>query len=567
MEVNKLLRYGTKEKTDEALSGRIVLLNQYFLVNILLIITSIVWSLVAHNFSALYGFIVLLVIGIAAFLVFTPYKKTELSAWVVSGLLGLFLLVGFLYNSGSPAIIIISLFILYPFICVSIIRHYAYVPPLIAALGLALLNIFHLFSEALVLDWMNLTLFLAGYFVALFLSIYSKRKQEKLVSDLKQIQGHLEEELEEKDQFIKRLSHKLRTSLSNINLINNLVNDSRLNNEQIELMETLRATTLDLIDDVNNIVKIVTPGMADFKQSILSFDLNRSMEEVRRILKSDEDFGRKIEKSVPESINHFLIGDVSLLRSMLVNLSKGLCQYIDPEETLLLSAESIKETRNQVVVEFSFRFRTTQKNLVEQHLLQLSRSKESRNKHLSNAYHLIIQSESELFYEGTDDFLNIKFQLGFTKDPTKKVIYREEATVKDSAETVTERKLLKDAQVLLVEDNIINQKIVILSLNKLVNKIDVAGNGKEALDMFGTKKYDIILMDIQMPVMDGITATKKIREIESTSSNHIPIIAITANALAGDRDNCLAAGVSDYISKPFQVDTLVRKMEELINRA
>jgi len=128
------------------------------------------------------------------------------------------------------------------------------------------------------------------------------------------------------------------------------------------------------------------------------------------------------------------------------------------------------------------------------------------------------------------------------------------------------RRSLKQATILLVEDNAINQKIVLLSLDKLVKQIDVANNGKEALDMFGTKKYDAILMDIQMPVMDGLTATKKIREIESTSEQSVPILAITANALAGDRDNCLAAGVDEYVSKPFSVDELVEKINILLNK-
>jgi len=79
--------------------------------------------------------------------------------------------------------------------------------------------------------------------------------------------------------------------------------------------------------------------------------------------------------------------------------------------------------------------------------------------------------------------------------------------------------------------------------------------------MFGLKQYDLILMDIKMPVMDGIVATKKIREIESTSERHIPIVAVTANALAGDRENCLAAGVDDYIAKPFTTELLIRKMK------
>jgi CheY-like chemotaxis protein len=124
---------------------------------------------------------------------------------------------------------------------------------------------------------------------------------------------------------------------------------------------------------------------------------------------------------------------------------------------------------------------------------------------------------------------------------------------------------LKDANLLLVEDNLINQKIVLLSLKNIVKNIDVASNGKEALDKFGTVKYDLILMDIQMPVMDGIIAAKKIREIEFSTNTQTPIIAITANALAGDRENCLAVGMNDYISKPFQVDTLIQKMRSLLS--
>ena len=125
---------------------------------------------------------------------------------------------------------------------------------------------------------------------------------------------------------------------------------------------------------------------------------------------------------------------------------------------------------------------------------------------------------------------------------------------------------IEDSNILLVEDNQINQKIILLSLKKLVKNIDVASNGKEALDKFGTSKYDLILMDIQMPIMNGYVATKKIRELELSSNTHTPIIAITANALAGDKENCLAAGMNDYLSKPFQIDTLVQKMKNLLEK-
>jgi CheY-like chemotaxis protein len=125
-------------------------------------------------------------------------------------------------------------------------------------------------------------------------------------------------------------------------------------------------------------------------------------------------------------------------------------------------------------------------------------------------------------------------------------------------------KEMKDIKVLLVEDNIINQKITLLTLKPLVNTIDTASNGKEALDKFGTTTYDLILMDIQMPVMSGLMAAEKIRALEASTNTHVPIIAITANAMLGDQEKCISAGIDDYISKPFQPSALVEKIKRCI---
>jgi CheY-like chemotaxis protein len=125
-------------------------------------------------------------------------------------------------------------------------------------------------------------------------------------------------------------------------------------------------------------------------------------------------------------------------------------------------------------------------------------------------------------------------------------------------------KELNDIKILLVEDNLINQKITLLILNPLVKSIDIASNGKEALDMFVTSGYDLILMDIQMPVINGLEAAEKIRALESTTNSHVPIIAITANAVIGDMEKCLSAGIDDYISKPFQPAALIDKIKKFI---
>jgi CheY-like chemotaxis protein len=125
-------------------------------------------------------------------------------------------------------------------------------------------------------------------------------------------------------------------------------------------------------------------------------------------------------------------------------------------------------------------------------------------------------------------------------------------------------KELKDLKILLVEDNLINQKITLLTLKPLVQSIDTASNGKEALDRFGTNNFDLILMDIQMPVMSGLVAAEKIRALELTTNSHVPIIAITANAMIGDREKCISVGIDDYISKPFQPSALIEKIKNII---
>jgi signal transduction histidine kinase/CheY-like chemotaxis protein len=112
--------------------------------------------------------------------------------------------------------------------------------------------------------------------------------------------------------------------------------------------------------------------------------------------------------------------------------------------------------------------------------------------------------------------------------------------------------------ILLVEDNKINQRIAILNLEKLGYKVEIAENGEEALSKYRHKRYDLIFMDVQMPVMDGLEATRQIRELESEIPGHHPIhiIAMTANAMKGDRETCIEAGMNDYISKPFRVEEL-----------
>ena len=122
---------------------------------------------------------------------------------------------------------------------------------------------------------------------------------------------------------------------------------------------------------------------------------------------------------------------------------------------------------------------------------------------------------------------------------------------------------LHNLRIVLAEDNLVNQKVMIAYLTKLNCVFDLAENGEEVLKLVKSKDYDIILMDCQMPLLDGYDTTQAIRQLEASNelSKHIIIIAMTANAFAEDRDRCLASGMDDYLSKPLRRQQLQETLE------
>jgi CheY-like chemotaxis protein len=115
--------------------------------------------------------------------------------------------------------------------------------------------------------------------------------------------------------------------------------------------------------------------------------------------------------------------------------------------------------------------------------------------------------------------------------------------------------------ILLAEDNLINQEVAIAFLETQNHRVTIAQNGLEALELIQREKFDLVLMDIQMPVMDGMEATRKIRELEQPKGEHLPIIAMTAFAVKGEKRKFIQAGMDDYITKPFDASDLFRKIE------
>jgi CheY-like chemotaxis protein len=117
------------------------------------------------------------------------------------------------------------------------------------------------------------------------------------------------------------------------------------------------------------------------------------------------------------------------------------------------------------------------------------------------------------------------------------------------------------SRILLAEDNLVNQRLVQRILEKEGHDIVVVANGREALEALKKDAFDLVLMDVQMPLMDGLEATKAIRESEALTKIHIPIVALTAHAMKGDQDRCIAAGMDGYLSKPIRAADLLNMVE------
>jgi CheY-like chemotaxis protein/signal transduction histidine kinase len=419
----------------------------------------------------------------------------------------------------------------------------------------------------------KLLVFYAGmYFISYAYLYFITQQNEEASKTLEQ----LKYDLKSKEDFISKLSHQIRTPLNNIMVTSNLFNNAKIDEQQKDLIETIMASTNNLVNIVNNISKV---SAIDLNQQVTKIDFNlfSTLNNTIKLFQSLNNNRVNISLKSHSELHNNLVGDPVKLKQIFLNIIENIIRNsLDESINILISYSIIKETEKNC--EISFRIEADIKLNINWAKIDSMggynlptdpiQDEDQYYFDFTIAKRIIEHSGSQILVDTPGNSTVFSFFLIFNISTLE--LTKQEVIAESKEETFEKKELkksttsLKDANILLVEDNLINQKIVILSIQKLVKNVDVANNGKEALDKFGTSKYDLILMDIQMPVMDGILATKKIREIETSTNEYTPIMAITANALAGDKENCLAAGMNDYLSKPFQPETLIQKMKSLI---
>jgi len=388
-----------------------------------------------------------------------------------------------------------------------------------------------------------------------------EQKVRKRTKELVESRKRAEESAKAKEQFLANMSHEVRTPMNAIIGFTELLKDSKLNDEQKSYLGAIKTSSENLLVIINDILdfskissgKLVLEFIAvDIKSLINDLIYSFQVRAKSKNIYLNFEFDDKISSlllgdpvRLQQILNNLLSNAVKFTESGRVDLCCSLLKDSKESQTLKIKVSDTGIGIDQDKLDFIF-------ETFSQEDQSVTRKFGGTGLGLAISKQLIELYQGELLVEsekGKGTIFTIILELNKSLPTTSKTV--------DISEN--ERYSIEGSSILLVDDNEFNQLLVESILSDKNVKITCASNGQEALEMLNSQKFDIILMDIQMPVMDGIEATQKIR---NEMKLDVPIIALTANALKDDKEKYLNAGMDSYISKPFEQQELLRVISD-----
>ena len=373
-----------------------------------------------------------------------------------------------------------------------------------------------------------------------------------------------------KSEFLARMSHEIRTPMNGIMGMTQLLHSANLGARENKFVETIHQSSEVLLDILNDILDLskIESGKLELRHA--DFDIVEMISETVSLLETQaREKGLAIYTQIPTATPREFLGDSGRIRQVLTNLIGNAIKFSENGYiTVCLSTEALDEEKTQArikVIDAGIGVPEDELEHIFEAFVQADSSTTRRfggtGLGLTVCKQLIEMMDGEIGAEnnsgpGSTFWFDIPFDVGHV------LPYPDNTSLKPSAASITSE-LLCDARVLVAEDNIVNQFVIGKILDELGCKATIVSDGFEVVESWQHHHYDIILMDIQMPNRDGIAATNDIRKLES-NEQHIPIIAITANALNGDRERCLKAGLDDYLSKPYRMNEFKVMLEQWI---
>ena len=370
-----------------------------------------------------------------------------------------------------------------------------------------------------------------------------------------------------KSEFLANISHELRTPMNGLLGMLDLVLDSHVNGEQreqVEIAQRCAYSLLDLLNDILDLSKIEAGRMILEK---VSFDMRSVAEDcVRAQGAKAKQKGVDLRFECTGDLAN-VIGDPLRLRQIVSNLLSNAIKFT--EKGWVQVRQSVSKGADGTV-RMLLEVADTGSGIPADKLPLIFEKFTQADSSISRKYGgtglgLAITKRLVELQGGT---IRVESRAGqgstFTVEIPFEIAPVQAPMVELREEKVTASVASRQTRLLLVEDNAVNQRVVLAMLRKKEYKIDVANNGQEALEKLknAEEPYSLILMDVQMPVLDGLETTRAIRR--NPSWNQLPIIAMTAHAMIGDRERCLEAGMNGYISKPVQQAGLISVIEQFL---
>jgi len=395
-------------------------------------------------------------------------------------------------------------------------------------------------------------------------------KLELIRFDAMDAQKKAEEASQAKTEFLANMSHELRTPMNGIIGMAEMLLFSNLDSDQKENAEALHGSGENLLSILNDILDISKIEAGELEIENVPFHLSTALRQIIQLfIPLAEDRGLKLMMEHDENAPDVIVADLGRIQQVLRNLVNNALKFTE-EGTITLVVKVTEENGNPAIY-----------MAVEDTGVGIPKDK------LGTIFEKFTQADASVTrkFGGTGLGLAITEQLVDLMDGEIgvdsieaegstfwfKIPYQDAAcdmkpvNLYDDTQNTIDADISRDIKILAVDDHPVNQVFVQKLLKRLEFKnIDLAENGQQALDMIAENKYDLVLMDCQMPVVDGYQATKTLREQEKLTDQRLPIIALTANAMVGDREKCIQSGMDDYLSKPIKPDKLMALIQKWV---
>jgi PAS domain S-box-containing protein len=374
-----------------------------------------------------------------------------------------------------------------------------------------------------------------------------------------------------KSQFLANMSHEIRTPMNGILGMTELLLATPLTEKQRHMAHTVQQSAASLLTIINGILDYSKIEVGKLQLEHTDMNLSHLLDDVITLLSEvAHQKGLSLSVQISSSIPPTLRGDPTRLRQVLLNLIGNAIKFT-VDGSITVSADCLKRDAEQIllrvtVCDTGIGIPPESQSRIFDAFAQADES--TTRKFGGTGLGLAIVKQLVRLMGGTVD-LESTPGLGSTFGLTVPLEVRPDNEMASVIAQPEHHPATLHGKILLAEDNVVNREIAVAMLELLGCAVDIAEDGQEALTAVAAQPYDLVLMDCQMPNLDGLKASRLIREQESQHSHRrrLPIVALTANAMEGDREQCLAAGMDGYLTKPFTVDQLHHALAPWLKQA